>query len=275
MAVVTLPGVSRPVGASHWPGWPARALRTVLLGLVFALLASNLFRADDATPAPSLPAPKVLRRWVDIVPPTPFFALDAPEFGNQPSIFAAQRYALGSGRRDILSFGQFDGGATPYLHLSLYRIGSEATPPADFFLELARTATEAALALTRSEQPTLLATRFGDFEVADIVLARGAAQAACLGFRLRAARPGFDAAGFACGSPSEPPARKVLACTLDRLKLVTPGGDRDLDQFFAITRPELDLSCGDGRASVRPAPQNARRAKRVLKSTDRTKKASG
>ena len=239
--------VARPL---RQPGC-GRSLGLALLGVALAFLVVALFEAGAAAPAPSAPAPTLPRQWVDIVRPSPFFALDSPEFGKEPSLYEARRHARGGGRRDILTFGRFDGGATPYLHLSLYRIGSETASSATFFVELARRAAEAALAVTRSDQPAPLATRFGDFEVADVVLARGPAQAACLGFRFHAEKPGFRVAGFACGGAGKPLARTVLACALDRLDLVSAGADRDLGQFFATARLERDRSCGGGLTPAR------------------------
>ena len=287
MAVVALPELTWPAGAAQWPGRPARSFRAVaqltgwrilglaLVGMALAFLVVTLFGARVAAPPPTEPAPTLPPQWVDIVRPSPLFALDSPEFGKEPSLYAARRQAGGGGRRDILTFGQFDGGATPYLHLSLYQLGSETEPPATFFVEMARRAAEAALAVTRSDQPALLATRFGNFEAADVVLVRGTTQAACLGFRFHAETPGFDVAGFACGGAGRPLDATLLACTLDRLDLVSPGADQELGQFFATTRLGHDRSCGNRLTPARPAPQDSpRKAKRTLKSTDRAKKAS-
>jgi hypothetical protein len=291
MAVATLPQPYRPAGAAPRPDGLARTFRAVarllrqpgcgrnlglaLLGVALAFLVVALFEAGAAAPAPRAPAPTRPRQWVDIVRPSPVFALESPEFGKEPSLYAARRHASGGGRQDILTFGRFDGGATPYLHLSLYRIGSGTASSATFFVELARRAAEAGLAVTRSDQPAPLATRFGDFEVVDVVLARGPAQAACLGFRFHAENPGFRVVGFACGGAGKPLEKTVLACALDRLDLVSAAADRNLGQFFAAARPERDRSCGGGLTAARPARQDLpRKAVQNLKSTDHMKKAS-
>ena len=291
MAVVALPELDRPAGPMQWPGglpgglpggfpivtglsgW--RILGLALLGVTLAFLAVTLFAAQAAAPPPpTASAPIVPRQWVDIVAPSPLFSLDSPEFGKQPSLYEARRQIGNGDRRDILTFGRFDNGASSYLHLSLHRAGSRTEPQATFFVELARRAAEAALAVTRSDQPALLATRFGDFEVADVVLARGTTQSACLGFRFHAETPGFDVAGFACGGEGKPVDGTALACTLDRLDLVSADADQDLGQFFATARLEHDRSCGGGLMAMRAAPQGlSRQGKRILKSTDHAKKA--
>lgn len=256
MAVVTLPEPYRYAGAMQWPGGMPRPFRALVLALVctaLALLVVALRNGGTVAPQAPTPAAAVPHSWVDVAGPVASFALDSPIFGKVPLLYTAQRQVPGGGRRDRLAFGQFDGGATPYLQISLYRIGSDTPPAASFFVELARRAAETALAVTRSDQPAPLATRFGDFEVADIALARGAVQSSCLGFRFHDEKPGFQVAGFACGAAGKPIERAALACTLDRLRFVAAGADHDLGLFFAADDPARRWACGDGHILMHSA----------------------
>lgn len=291
MAVVTLPEFYRPAGAVQWPDGLARSFRAVapllqkpsfrcavwlaLLGAALGGLAGTRSEVGAPEPPASAPAPTQPLQWIDIVRPSPLFTLASPDFSQAPSAYAARADVEGGGRRDILTFGTFDGGATPYLHLSLYRNGSEAAPSATFFVDLARRAGEVELAVTRSGQPASLSTRFGDFEVADVVLAHGTAQTACLGFRFHRESPDFDVAGFACGGAGEPFSRTRLACTLDRLDLVSADADQGLGQFFTAARSDHKNACESGPGPASPTPQRSpRKAKQNPKSTDRAKKVS-
>jgi hypothetical protein len=220
-------------------GW-GRIAGLALLGAVLALLADLGFERQAALPLPDAPAPDAASRWVEIESPAPLFALDAPEFAKAPALYQARRQMPGGTRQDMLTFGHFDGGAA-YLYLSLTRPGAETGPPAPFFVAMARHAAEAGLAVTRSDQPAPLATRFGAFETADVALERAAAQASCLGFRFEG--KGLHIAGLACGA-GRPPERNALACSLDRLGLVPASADADLGRFFKTAAARHDQACG-------------------------------
>jgi hypothetical protein len=157
----------------------------------------------------------------------------------------------GPGRQDALTFG--DGpGAGDWLRLSVQQAGPLDPAPGSFYLDLARAAARAGVAVTRAALPGLLATRFGAFEAAEVELARGEASHACLGFRLLAGTPDLRITGLACGREG-PPDRAALACTLDGLHLLTPGVDAGLARFFAAARPDMEAArdCEARRSGAR------------------------
>jgi hypothetical protein len=137
------------------------------------------------------------------------------------------------------------------LHLTLYRRGTEEAVATPFFVDMARRAAPAGLAVARMGQPTPLPTRFGTFEVGDFTLAGHAGAAGpstrCLGFRLQEGKI-LQIGGFACGAPGQPVSRQRLACTLDGIDLISAGDDTELRGFFtgapigpgpACRQPEL------------------------------------
>jgi hypothetical protein len=141
------------------------------------------------------------------------------------------------GRQDILEFDSADG-AAPVLRLVMQRPGREALAGQAFFVELARAAAETGWAILRAAQPALMATKLGEFEVAQLSLARGEAAAAdCLGFRLDNASRALRIVGFACGSSAGLGARtqtvSALGCLINRLDLAQGSEDNDLASFFA------------------------------------------
>ena len=261
MVVVTRPEPARSLAALQPPAQQPRAVPDflhlcreagsgrlaglALLGAILVVLLNVRLAPGAAAPAP-VPAPARTDRWVEIDNPSPLFVLDSAAFGKLPRLYEARRAEHGGGRRDMLTFGRFDGSGDSYLFLSLAKAGA-ATPPAPFFVALARPAAEAALALTRSGEPTPLATRFGAFEIADVTLARQAIQASCLGFRFDAEASRFHIAGLACGGARRPLERARLACSLDGLSLVSADADSNLGLFFQSAKPRRDRLCGDDR----------------------------
>ncbi len=195
--------------------------------------------------------------WTEILRPAEVFRLDAPEFSGQPRSYLALLRRNGGGRKDILEFGG-NGDAAANFRLVIYRPGGETVANQPFFVELARGAAETGQAISHLTQPGPMATKFGDFEVSELLLARGSGPAReCLGFRFAAAAPDLRIHGFTCGAEgSSPPAKAELACLIDRLELVTPPDDEQLVWFFAAHESTGVSPCRDaaplqgaGRAS--------------------------
>jgi len=213
------------------------AVFLLALGILILAAANTPDTTRHATPAAAAPAPS----WVDIVRPIHIFDLTAPELAKSPLHYAARRAAVGGGRQDILTFGT--PADSPYLRLSLYRVGSEAAADAPLYVDLVRNAAEADLAIIRSRAPDQLATRFGPLEVSDITLAgTTGATSSCLGFRGQALSGKFRILGFACGGVGLL-SRPALACLIERLDLEEAGDDNDLAGFFAASELQRDPAC--------------------------------
>lgn len=215
---------------------------------IFILPAAN---APDPTRqaaamgmAPAAAPPPV---WIDIVRPIPVFDLTAPELAKAAPLYEGRRNRLGGGRQDILTLGAPNGPA-PYMRLQLYRVGAEPAPNMPLYVDLARAAAQADLSIGRSLTPAEMATRFGAFEVVDIILAgKAIAPVPCLGFRGAALGAKFRILGFACGGRarlmSQPMSQPTLACLIDRLDLNEAGDDRDLAAFFAASELKRTPAC--------------------------------
>jgi hypothetical protein len=118
---------------------------------------------------------------------------------------------------------------------------------------MARQAARSGYAIVRYSQPELMTTRFGAFEVVDLVLGANGREPACAGFRLRIAEPALMIAGVACGSAAAPLKRADLACALERLDLVSAGEDRALGAFFASSELRRGTGCPSERTTERPS----------------------
>jgi hypothetical protein len=220
--------------------------------LVFSLLELPLAPQNAPSAAPNV----VKTAWVEIQKPFRLFALAAPEWGREPTTYTAQRRREGGGRRDHLTFGTFDTNQ-PWLHLTLYRTGTDEAPLAPFFVDMARRAAPAGLAVARMGEPKALPTRFGTFEAADFTLEAHAGASGqstrCLGFRLAEAKV-LQIGGFACSAPGKPIDRAQLACTLDRIDLIAAGDDTQMRAFFTGAAGEVGAAC------KRPSPATAEAA---------------
>lgn len=148
----------------------------------------------------------------------------------------------GGGRRDVMRWA---GEANkPLAGLEIYRQGDE--------FDLSRPAT-ADLAVQMGlgaasplEQAGLIDTKFGP-----VALFRptGTAEGmqACLGYLKRSEEPALQISGFSCQGDTLPARRAAIACTLNRLTLLTSGNEPKLAELFA--HAELKRRGCDAQAS--------------------------
>ncbi|GGK34205.1 hypothetical protein [Salinarimonas ramus] len=202
-----------------------------------------------ARPDPVLTAPPPDWRALEI--PQIVLGLDAPGFSGLASRHVARIHADGA-REDALVFGAFAEPGT-HMRLALRRDGPGTTPEAErsFFVEAALAAAQAGLAIVRTGPTQAVATRFGTLEAAELVLENGPVRT-CLAFR---GGVSLGLSGWLCDAHAAP---ETLACVVDGLVLLDPGGDTALARAFAA--PAGAHGCapaGDDPASVAsiaPAP---------------------
>jgi hypothetical protein len=167
--------------------------------------------------------------WAEASRSHPAFALSKLDSSDKTVSYAILRHPEG-GRRDVLRWtGDAD---KPVAELEIYREGGE--------FDVARPATEGLAvrmglaAATPLEQAGLIDTKFGP-----VALFRptGTAQGACLGYLKRSEEPALQISGFSCQGDTLPAQRAAVACTLNRLTLLTSGNEPKLAELFA--RAEL------------------------------------
>jgi hypothetical protein len=250
------------ISAHNWLFWRGPLRAALLYCALSAGVAVALFTAAAlVTPAGKSrtePEPLPANPWMDIVRPFQIYTLSS-EFGREPTTFVARRHRDGGGRIDTLTWGNLnpgDGEPTPYLRISLHRVGRESTKDGSFFVQMVRQAALFGTAITRDGVSDALSTRFGTFETADLTLDTGQTTSSCLGFRFAADAPALRISGFACGTPARPVDRQTLACTLDRLDLVQSGEDQELGRFFANAEARREPRCIPSR-NAQPSPQGS------------------
>jgi hypothetical protein len=234
-------------------GWIRACLGSAAAILALVLIAQERVREDSAsTPIrPVHPAVVVAPApsWQPVANPKPHYALDLAELKTLPQTIEARRHASG-GREDKLVYGVFES-ERPYLRLALFRGPREVDRPVSFFLDLARRAGEAGLAVVRSGRAATAATKLGLIETVEVVLA-DSFERPCLAFRLQHAEIGFSAHGWHC-SGSAPQERSDPVCLIDRLT-VLPAADQALKVLFTQAERRRNPVCGPFADTKRKTP---------------------
>jgi hypothetical protein len=157
----------------------------------------------------------------------PAFALSKADSSEKAAAYTVLRHPEG-GRRDVMRWASE--ADKPIAELEIYREGGE--------FDVARPATaDLAVRLglgtnTPLEQAGLIDTKFGP-----VVLFRptGTTQGmpSCLGYLKRSEEPALQISGFSCQDGTLPEQRAAIACTLNRLTLLTSGNGPKLAELFA------------------------------------------
>lgn len=187
------------------------------------------WRDNEPTPRPG---------WSAADRSRPGFALSKLDSSEKTVSYTILRHPEG-GRRDVM---RWTGDADQVLaELDIYREGGEfdVTRPATADLA-AQMGLGAASAL---EQAGLIGTKFGPVALfRPVATAEGAR--ACLGYLKRSEEPALQISGFSCQGDTLPAQRAAIACTLNRLTLLTSGNEPKLADLFAhaeLKRRACDL----------------------------------
>jgi hypothetical protein len=186
------------------------------------------------TPEAALVAPPP--RWEPFPEASPLFALRSVDGVLQPAD-NIRRHRSGA-RQDSLVFGS--PGDEGHARLTLVRGLDDA--PASFFVEMARLAGDAGLAITRSRQGFVVATKFGPFEAGGITVF-GPAKQDCIAFRFAEASVNLRMSGWICGSEERPADDGHLICFIDHLALMPHADDAALRALFAQAESRQNPAC--------------------------------
>jgi hypothetical protein len=244
---------ARPEGVRAGLGMGAGA--SAILALAALLIRSPVSAPEmaeaDAPAAAEAPAKFVAKSSARIESAAASLGLAAPEFEHEKKIVAVGEMKNGEPRVDNLTIGQFAEGGT-FVRIDVHPNLDPRATNADFFLDMKNHAQAAGLSASKIGQRSLVATRFGAFETADIRLSqtdgKGAAASdrACLTTRLVDPKASLEIAGIACGAASKPIDRVAFACLLDGLSYSAGGDNKALNDFFL----NAELARGKGCANV-------------------------
>ena len=179
--------------------------------------------------------------WINVERPHPAFQLVMPELAGSASNYTIARRPADGARRDRLTYGNV-AEPGPYMLVEIYRPG----PRGEHFLDAPSEVAARIIDFTVTDdvKPAgRIASKFGPVPLVDFAIADEGVTRRCLGFARPSDAPAMEIAGWYCSAGEEVVDRTTLGCALDRLTILTAGGDRKLDQLFA--RAELNRTfCG-------------------------------
>jgi hypothetical protein len=203
-------------------------------------------------------------QWIEVERPHPVFELAMPELGETPYAYAILRRPADGARKDVLTWGAATAPG-PFVMVEVYRSGSPSERFIDAQSEIA--ARIVAFTVTDDVKPAgRIASKFGAVPLVDFAIAARGRQRRCLGFARAFGQPPMQIAGWFCSPADEVVDRMTLACVLDRLTMLSAGGDSRLDAIFAraevkrtfCNRRNPILAATPERAAAIPSPYDAR-----------------
>ncbi|MGA2894341.1 MAG: hypothetical protein ABSE22_15860 [Xanthobacteraceae bacterium] len=226
---------------------------------ILAIAAASLFRTPSAGLATIEPAPQ-RPEWVNVERPHPAFELQMPELAGSAPGYAILRRTTDGARKDVLSFGEA-AGSGPYVMVEIYRPGSASERFIDAPSEIAARITS--FTVVDDVKPAGgLDSKFGTMPLVDFAIAAQRASKVaprsrahrCLGFARAFDDPVMQIAGWYCSAGEEVVDRATLACALDRLTMLSAGGDTTLAGLFA--RAEIKRTfCGQRSPILAATPE--------------------
>jgi len=220
---------------------------------ILATAAASLFRAPAGVAAVR-PAP--LPEWINVERPHPAFDLQMPELAADGFDYTILRRNADGARKDVLSFGEPAGGG-PYVMVEIYRPGAAGERFLDAPSEIA--ARIVGFTVTDDVKPAgEIDSKFGAMPLVDFAIAvpgtHNGMQRRCLGFARPFDDPQLQIAGWYCSANADAVDRTTLSCALDRLTMLSAGGDPKLARLFA--RAELKRTfCGERNPILAATPE--------------------
>jgi hypothetical protein len=217
---------------------------------ILAIAAASFFRTPASVAAVEQPAPQP--EWVNVERPRPAFDLQMPELGDGAADYAILRRPADGARKDVFSFGA-PAAPTPYATAEIFRPGTAGARFIDAPSEIA--ARIVAFSITDDVEPAgEIDSKFGTVPLVDFAIAVNGRQRRCLGFARPFDQPPMQISGWYCSPGEEAVDRATLACALDRLTILSAGGDPQVAGLFA--RAELKRTfCGERNPILAATPE--------------------
>jgi hypothetical protein len=221
---------------------------------ILAIAAASFFRPPLGVAAV---APAPVPDWVSVDRPHPAFELQMPELAADGVNYAILRRTADGARKDVLSWGEVAGGG-PYVMVEIYRPG----PAGERFIDAPSEIAARILPFTVTDDVKVagaIDSKFGTVTLIDFAIAAKnaphPASRRCLGFAKPFDAPLMQITGWYCSAGEEVVDRATLACALDRLTILSAGGDDQLAGLFA--RAELKRTfCGQRNPILAATPEH-------------------
>lgn len=220
---------------------------------ILAMAAASLFRTPAGIAA-IRPAP--LPEWINVGRPRPAFDMQMPELAAESFNYAILRRNADNARKDVLSWGEPTGNG-PYVLVEIYRPGTAS----ERFIDAPSEIAARIVGFTITDDVKLagrIDSKFGAVSLVDFAIAvpgtHNGRQRRCLGFARPFDDPPLQIAGWYCNADEKPVDSATLACALDRLTVLSAGGDAKVGALFA--RAELKRTfCGEHNPILAATPE--------------------
>ena len=212
----------------------------------FALVLVTAIVAGDLGPTPAISAAneiQMISQWNEVTRGSGAFAVAYPAIDNLSHQYTVRRHRVDGGRKDLMTWGApRDEGA--YVRFALYRPGREDMLPGDPLAAVTELAAESGINAELAGPVGQIDTKFGPLALVDMTLTRmGDEPRQCLAAVGAWNEPRLGLVAWWCNSGPAMVAHGRLACLVERLVLMSAGGDTSLVSFFA--RAELKRNfCG-------------------------------
>jgi hypothetical protein len=216
----------------------SRVLAWISGAFMAAIVVQDLVGPTPAISSVQLPAARPA--WIEIASPYGAFALESHALEGLERSYTLRRHRDSGARQDTLTFGSVDGPGA-YVRVVLQRPGSEpSTDPFDLAVGIAAaSAIDARLTGPVGE----LNTKFGTLPIIDMYVWGRQGPRACMAVAGAWDEPRLNLVAWWCNPGWELVQRGQVACLLDRLMLMSAGGDEQLAAFFARAERGREL-CG-------------------------------
>ncbi len=207
----------------------AVAIRLAAYLGTLALIAAAALQLLPATEGFSRATEPPRQQWIEVERPHQAFAIAVPATAGAQQSYRVMRDPAADARRDII--GLHGGGRDAIIEIKRSgRARAVADDPASDVIVRAAAAmgTVADVALAPPVE-----TRFGEVTLVDFTIVKGERRRGCVGFVRPIAVPPLQIAGWVCQAGPGMVARPAVVCALDKLTLLSAGGDRGLAQVFA------------------------------------------
>lgn len=195
---------------------------------VLTALIGNLLTGAPATTIAAVPSKP---GWIAATRPQPAFTINHLDLYGISESYQILRHP-GGGRKDTLhwtaSSGPKSPGEKPNTEIEIYRPGPELAS-----LDPSEAGMASRIGLpegTSSEAAGIIASKFGPISLRRFAAPDGAS---CLAFSKNFDSPRVQISGWSCQPIAAAALRAFLACTLDRLVLLSAGNDPMLAGLFA------------------------------------------
>ena len=165
--------------------------------------------------------------WTPATRSAPAFAVSQFDLSYKTDAYRIFRHPEG-GRKDVLRWVGQDG--APVAELEIYRPGGELGEAVPATADIAGRIDPDGV--REIEAAGVIDSKFGAVTLLRVI-GDAEGKRACLGFLRRIDQPNLRISGWSCQGDTLPARRTAIACTLNRLTLLTAGNDPKLAELFA------------------------------------------